>query len=47
MLAVGKEFKEWMGHVPRDRASIWYISPLISAVLFAAVVALFVAAALS
>lgn len=22
------EFKPWSGHVPRDRASIWYLVPL-------------------
>lgn len=26
-------FKPWMGHVPRDRASVWYVTPVLINIL--------------
>jgi hypothetical protein len=28
-----REFEPWVGHVPRDRASIWYIVPALANVI--------------
>jgi len=43
---VTREFspKPWRGHVPRDRGSIWYIAPIVTAAMLIGVVALFVSA---
>ena len=37
---MAKEFKPWFGHVPRDRASIWYLTPIFADVMALAVLVL-------
>lgn len=34
---MAKEFRAYFGHVPRDRASIWYLAPIFTDVFLLAV----------
>lgn len=40
------ELKEWAGHKPRDRASVWYLAPLFMQVGLAAMAILILVAVL-